>query len=126
MKGNENMTETIVQDGVTSNVKFIKFINGEEILCKVEKVDDTYLYVKDPLRVVLMPPENPEDPRSQMRLGFGPWVVYMKERNHRIAINSVQSIIDKPDADITANYEQSVASLYSSLVIPNAPKLVIQ
>ena len=87
-----------------SNIKLVRLITGEEILCKCDNTP-TGVIIKDPMIIV---------PMGQGKLGFARWLPYANTEGG-VAINTdnVMFIVD-PDSELKNQY----TSASSGLVLP--------
>lgn len=75
-----------------SDLKFIKLVNGEEVLGFVSQGDKKKIVVEDPLKVFMAPNIN-----GEISLSFIPWSVLGSEHDVIIPMSSVIAIMDASD-----------------------------
>jgi hypothetical protein len=83
------------------NVKYIKLLNGEELIAEVV-TEDLKTTIKNPIRLVLMPSK--ADPKNP-QVGLAPWAEFsddkeiVLDRSHILAImNPIQEIVNQYNA----------------------------
>lgn len=96
----------------TNNLKIIKLINGDELFAEVLQDQDSFIVVKNPVRVVVMPTKaNPQTPT----VGFAPWAEFSSEKN--FTIHKAHVIVTmKPVSEFVEQYKM----MFSNIVTPKS------
>ena len=84
---------------MATNLKILKMISGDEIICEVVEDSSTNVTIKNPVRVVVIPSKtNPQAPT----VGFAPWAEFSDEKQFTIhkahvitMMNPVQEFINQ-------------------------------
>ena len=91
-----------------SEVKIVRLTSGEELIAKVEQVDDISYILKKPAILI---------PTGKDQLAFGQWLPYADISDGiEIELKFVVFIVE-PAEEMAAQYEQSFGS---GLVVPKA------
>lgn len=82
-----------------SEVKTLKMSSGEEVLCKIEEIDeDTRVYtISSPMVLQIL-----QGPQGY-GLGLIPWIHSTKRGNIEVSLNHVMALIE-PDKDVIDAY----------------------
>ena len=100
-----------------SEVKFLKLLNGDELLVEVvSDKDETAVRFKNPVRVVVMP--NKLDPKVPS-VGFAPWAEFSDDKEFSIDKSHILCIM----APIT-EFVQQYKGMFGGIV-PATSKLII-
>ena len=99
------------------NIRVLKLVTGEELVAEVTMNNGSYT-VKNPLRIMMVPPKSANDGISIGLAPFAPYVDWEKGAN--IASEKVVFIMDAAK-DLAAQY----ASIFSPLVLPNKSGLIV-
>lgn len=97
-------------------IKLVKFVNGEEILGEVTDLQNT-IHIKNPIRVVIMPPSavNPKP-----SVGFADWIPYVKEKEFVLDKKDILFVKEPVDEFIT-----QYKAIFTGLALPEKPKLIL-
>lgn len=101
---------------MAAEVKYIKFINGEEIVTEVVKKDGHLVYIKNPVRLVMMPSK--ADPKTPS-IGLAPWAEFSEDREIVLDKQHIIAIM-KPIQEFVNQYN----SIFGGIVVPSS-KLII-
>ena len=107
-----------------TDIKLIKFTNGEEILAGIiEDRPDTVKF-DIPIRLFILPPMRGDtDPKP--RLGFDQYLPYVESREFTVDKSQILFMM-KPIKQLIDTYLESREVLApSSLITPRKPKLII-
>jgi hypothetical protein len=98
------------------NVKLVKMISGEELIAEVLSDQESYITIKNPVRVVVVPTKtNPQTPT----VGFAPWAEFSEEKE--FTIHKAHVIVTmKPVQEFINQY----SGMFGGLVTPSS-KLII-
>jgi hypothetical protein len=98
------------------NVKLVKMISGEELIAEVVSDQESYITIKNPVRVVVVPTKtNPQTPT----VGFAPWAEFSEEKE--FTIHKAHIIVTmKPVQEFINQY----SAMFGGLVTPSS-KLII-
>lgn len=97
------------------NVKYIKLLNGEELVAEVIK-DDLRTVVKNPIRLVLMPSK--ADPKTPS-IGLAPWAEFSEEKEITLDRNHILAIMT-PIQEVVNQYN----TIFGGIVAPSS-KLIL-
>lgn len=106
---------------MAANVKLIKLTNRDEILAEVLVFDEISLVIKNPVRVVVLPPD-PKlqyNPKSAANVGIAPWAEFSEDKDFTIDRAHVLCIMT-PIADFLNQYN----SIFGGIVAPSS-KLIL-
>ena len=91
-----------------SEIKIVRLTSGEELIARVEQIDDLSYILKKPAIII---------PVAKEQLGFGQWLPYANIKDGiEIPSEFIVFVVDPMDEMI----EQYEASFGSGLVIPKA------
>lgn len=97
------------------NVKYIKLLNGEELVAEV-LVDDLKTVLKNPIRLVIVPSK--ADPKTPS-VGLAPWAEFSDDKEITIDKSHILAIMD-PIQEIVNQYN----SIFGGIVAPSS-KLIL-
>lgn len=97
------------------NVKYIKLLNGEELVAEVIK-DDLRTVIKNPIRLVIMPSK--ADPKTPS-VGLAPWAEFSEEKEITLDRSHILAIMT-PIQEIVNQYN----SIFGGIVAPPS-KLIL-
>ena len=95
---------------MTKNIKLIRLLNGEELIAEVVLDTGLKLTVKNPIRIVVMPPKNNSQAPT---VGFAPWMEFSEETEVTLDNSHVLCIMT-PIKEFVTQYN----STFSGLVLP--------
>lgn len=98
-------------------VVLIKFQNGEELVAEEVKSTDITVTVKNAIRVMIIPPQGPNQPPS---VGFAEWIPYITEKIFTFNKKDIL-VYGTPVSDLTTQYN----NIFSPIKIPNTPKIIL-
>ena len=101
---------------MASNLKLLKMTSGDELLGEITEQTDTYVTIKNPVRVVIMPSKS--DPRTPT-VGFAPWAEWADEKEFTIGMAHV-IVMMKPVQEFINQYN----SMFGGIVAPSS-KLIL-
>jgi hypothetical protein len=106
-------------DKIMANIKLLKLITGEEILCEVLTSNADTIEIVRQVSIVVMP--NPANPKAS-QIGLGPWMQFSDpdESIHIRRSALVCNPID-PRNEFIAEYGKT----FSKLEIPTSPKILL-
>lgn len=101
---------------MATNLKILKMISGEELLVEVVKESDSFIELKNPVRIIVVPTKtNPQTPS----VGFAPWAEFSDEK--QFTIHRAHIIVTMtPIQEFVNQYN----SIYGGIVTPSS-KLII-
>lgn len=99
------------------NVKYIKLLNGEELVAEV-LVDDLKTVIKNPIRLVLMPSRS--DPKNPS-VGLAPWAEFSEDKEITIDKSHILAVMS-PIQEIANQYK----SIFGGIVAPPSKLLLPQ
>ena len=97
------------------NVKYIKLLNGEELVAEV-LVDDLKTVLKNPIRLVIVPSK--ADPKTPS-VGLAPWAEFSDDKEITIDKSHILAIMS-PIQEIINQYN----SIFGGIVAPSS-KLIL-
>lgn len=103
---------------MTKNIKLVRLINGEEILCEVVSDVGFQVTVKNPLRVVVIP--NKSTPNSPT-VGLAPWAEFSDDEAFLLEKSHVLAIMN-PVKEFVSQYN----STFSGIITPTSGLLLPQ
>lgn len=101
---------------MAAEVKYLKFLNGEEIVTEVTKKDGHLVYIKNPVRIVMMPSK--VDPKVPS-VGLAPWAEFSEEKEIVLDKQHIIAIM-KPIQEFVNQYN----SIFGGIVVPSS-KLIV-
>ncbi len=90
------------------NIKLVKLVTGEEILCELENKDNG-IVMKNPIAMMTVPGED-----GQIGLGLAPWLPASKTREMPIKNEHIICIVE-PSKDLHDHYNTTFGS---GIVVP--------
>lgn len=104
-----------------SNVKIVRFINGEEVIADVTQVSETMpVSLKNPVRIVVMP--NKMDPKTP-QVGLAPWAEFSEDKTFTIDKSHILCIME-PIKEFVQQYKSMFGGIIpveqSKLIMPGA------
>lgn len=99
----------------TANIKIIRLLTGEEILGEVTKETDLTLSVKNPVRVVVVPTSDPNNPK----VGFGPFTQWSEDKELTLNRSHV-TFTSTPITEFLNQY----SAMFGGLVVPPSTKII--
>lgn len=106
---------------MAANVKLIKLTNRDELLAEVLVFDRDNLVMKNPVRVVVLPPD-PKlqyDPKRAANVGIAPWAEFSDDKDFTIDRQHVLCIMN-PISDFLQQYN----SIFGGIIAPSS-KLIL-
>ena len=101
---------------MATNLKILKMISGDEVMCEVVEDSSTNVTIKNPVRVVVIPSKtNPQAPT----VGFAPWAEFSDEKQFTIHKAHVITMM-KPVQEFINQYN----GMFSGLIVPEK-KIII-
>ena len=97
------------------NVKYIKLLNGEELVAEVVK-DDLRTIIKNPIRLVIVPSK--ADPKTPS-VGLAPWAEFSDDKEITLDKNHILAIMT-PIQEIVNQYN----GIFGGIVAPSS-KLIL-
>ena len=97
------------------NVKYIKLLNGEELVAEV-LVDDLKTVLKNPIRLVIVPSK--ADPKTPS-VGLAPWAEFSDDKEITIDKSHILAVMS-PIQEIVNQYN----SIFGGIVAPSS-KLIL-
>lgn len=97
------------------NVKYIKLLNGEELVAEVVK-DDLRTIIKNPIRLVIVPSK--ADPKTPS-VGLAPWAEFSDDKEITLDRNHILAIMT-PIQEIVNQYN----GIFGGIVAPSS-KLIL-
>lgn len=101
---------------MANEVKYLKLINGEELVTEVSKKDGHLVYIKNPVRIVVMPSKT--DPKTPS-IGLAPWAEFSEDKEIVLDKNHILAIMS-PIQEFVNQYK----SIFGGIVLPSS-KLII-
>jgi len=102
---------------MAEKIVLVKFINGEEILAElVYDLSDTFIRVRNPVRVVLVPSK--VDP-TQPSIGFAPWCEFSAAKDLEIYKTSVVYMTEP-----VQEFKNQYNTMFGGIVAPST-KLIL-
>ena len=98
------------------NVKYIKLLNGEELLAEAHR-DGHIVKVKNVVRLVLIPSK--VDPKNPS-IGFAPWAEFSDDKEIELDKAHILAIMN-PHKEFVNQYN----SMFGGLVVADKPKLIL-
>ena len=102
---------------MTTNLKIIRLLNGEEIIADIVREDDSGIEIKEPVRIVVVP--NRTDPANPS-IGLAPWIEFSPDKVFIINKNVVVATMN-PVKEFISEYNRIHSGLVtptSSLILP--------
>jgi len=100
---------------MATNVKYIKLLNGEELIAEVV-TEDLKTVIKNPIRLVIMPSRN--DPKNP-QVGLAPWAEFSDDKEIVLDRSHILAIMT-PIQEIVNQYN----SIFGGIVAPSS-KLIL-
>lgn len=101
------------------NIKFIKLLNGQELLAEILSEDNFKVKIKNPVAVVVIPSR--ADPKTPS-VGFAPWAEFSEDKE--ISLNSAHVLaIMTPVKEFLTQYNAMFAGIVmptNKLILPGA------
>lgn len=98
------------------NIKYIKLLNGEELVAEVVK-DDLRTVIKNPIRLVIMPSKT--DPKTPS-VGLAPWAEFSDDKEITLDRSHILAVMS-PIQEIVNQYN----SIFGGIVAPSSSKLIL-
>lgn len=100
-------------------IKLMRLLTGEEIIAEVVSDGDTFVRIKNPIRVIVLPSDNPNSRTPQV--AFAPWVEFSEDR---------ELTLDKSHILLTmtpiSQFQMQYQKAFSNLLLPEEPgKLIL-
>ena len=92
-----------------ANIKIVRLLSGEEILGDIE-LENEYVIVKNPTRIVVVPGKDPNNPQ----IGLMPFCQWAVDKEVSVNISMVVCILT-PIADFVNQYNKT----FSSILVPD-------
>ena len=89
------------------NIKILKLVSSEEILCSLEETtkDAGYVNIKEPISLITVPQED-----GQVGLGLAPWMPTSQKREFSILKNHIICIVDPPQK-LSEHYNEQFGTI---------------
>jgi hypothetical protein len=100
---------------MATNVKYIKLLNGEELIAEVV-TEDLKTVIRNPIRLVIMPSRN--DPKNP-QVGLAPWAEFSDDKEIVLDRSHILAIMT-PIQEIVNQYN----SIFGGIVAPSS-KLIL-
>ena len=105
------------------SIKVLRLLSGEEVVVEMGAVTKQLYTIKNPLAVVPQQQQN-----GNIGFGFLPWCMFAADDSFEVN-SSVVVTVYSPRPEILNGYEQTmhqVRAAKSGLVVPQAPKLIVE
>ena len=91
------------------NIRGIKLVTGEEIICDLEITVDQMFKLKNPVQIRIIPPQMPG---AQPSMGFVPFPAFAEQRKDSEVVVDVMHVVYtyEPAEEIAQNYNQTFGS----------------
>lgn len=99
-------------------IKILKLANQDEILAEIVLDAAQVVEIKNPVRIVVMPSRNPNDPNPSV--GFAPWASFSDDKTFQIDKSHILCIMNPIDEFIT-----QYNNMFSAIKIGNSAKLIL-
>ena len=97
----------------TMNVKLIKMMSGEDVICDLIREEGDRLIISNPVIMV---------PQGQGQVGFAPWSPFLDDDVKELAVRESYSVyITDPKPAVIENYKQ----IFSTIITPPASGKII-
>ena len=103
---------------MAANVKIVKLITTEELLAEVKNETETKVTLKNPTRIVVIPPQGGQSPKGT-NVGLAPWINFSDETEVTIDKSHIFCIMN-PAQEFVNQYN----TVFGGLVAPSS-KLII-
>lgn len=101
---------------MTKNIKLIRLTTNEEILAEVVLDTGLKLTIKNPIRIVVMPPKNNSNTPT---IGFAPWMEFSDDKEFVLDTQNILCIMS-PIKEFIQQYN----STFSGIVVPQSSILL--
>lgn len=92
-----------------SDVKLVRFLNGEEVLAVLEEKSvglQTKVVLKNPIRVVIMPSRD----RTQPSIGLAPWIEFSDDKEISVDSSHILAIVN-PIKEFVEQYKATTSKI---------------
>lgn len=101
-----------------SNIKIIRFANGDEILASItSELNQSTLTFVNPVRILVVPPQRPND---KAQVALAPWTQFSKDKAFTVDQNHVLVTMDPLD-----EFVNEYRKITGSIIINTNPGLVL-
>ena len=94
-----------------SEIKIVRLTSGEELIAKVEEVDDISYILKKPAILI---------PAGKDQLAFGQWLPYADIKDGIEILSKYVVFVVKPMEEMAQQYEEAFGS---GLIVPKSPSV---
>ena len=99
----------------TEDLKLVHMMTGEEFIAELTKETDTSITVKNPVRIVVIPTQDPQNPK----VAFGPYTQWTEDKELTLNRSHV-TYIATPMSEFVNQYN----GMFGGLVVPPASKII--
>ena len=101
------------------NIKLVKLVSGEEIICELEEKEDKVI-LKQPISVVAVP----QDDGEGIGVGFTlPWFLCSGEKEHIISKNHILCSTDPPIEMVNTYNSHFGSGIVTATQMPDIPNI---
>jgi hypothetical protein len=99
------------------NVKFVKLVTGEEVVCDLT-IDDDFYHMRKPCILV---------PNGQSSMAIIPWMTFTEFEDDTAAISKVHVVaVGNPISEVTKQYQSAMTGIVTpNTEVLSAPKLTL-
>lgn len=100
------------------DIKLVKFVDGTEVIAEILQNDENLVRLKNPIRIVIMPPDRKgENPK----VGFAEWLPYVKDKEFEIVKSHVLIVVEPVNVMVDQH-----KSIFSGISMPIKQDLIIK
>jgi hypothetical protein len=98
-----------------SNIKIVRLLTGEDLLCKVLPSFGEVVRIENPVRIIVMPmdPRMQHDPKRAPQVALAPYAEFSSDKEFTIDKSHVVCIME-PVKEFAAQYQ----AMFSGLILP--------
>lgn len=101
-------------------VQLFLLLNGDSVLADSAKLPDGTWLLKNPVRIVILPPKNAAEQQKGPSIGFAPWQELSNSTEFNVHSAHILTV-SAPLKELESNYQQ----MFSKLILPESSKLII-
>jgi hypothetical protein len=98
-----------------NDVLIVRLLNGQDLITEVVSVDKEGIRIKNPVRMVMMPPGANGNPT----IGFAPWAEFSSDKVFVLRPDHVLAMMT-PIAEFTNQYQ----SMFNKIITPNKQLII--
>lgn len=108
-------TMVVNNDKKPNDILIVRLLNGMDLICEVVKADNETIQVKNPVRMVMMPPGANGNPT----IGFAPWAEFSTDKVFEFKQQHVLSVMT-PISEFIKQYQ----SMFNKIITPNKQLII--